>query len=361
MIVRPDGERELALRVGRRRRSSRRSPRSSTKRARQPARSKLSAMRAALRRRCRRRRRLASRAPTTTAPAALRRRHRARGQGRLRRRRRRARAARPRRARRLVRARRALRSRRRRRGAARRSGARAPPLRRGRDQVSGEPSVAPRRARAATSSRARSPPARRRCATTTTSSPAPPRARAPSRIARMEELLQKWPDFALADRALFWLGQRLAEERRSDDAVARFAEVERRFPSSEWALRAKKARADLLLSRGHPFVARAALPRADGIERSGGALGRQGGPRRFGELHRARRSSWSCASIYLVGFAWLHAARRLAARAPAPRAARAHLLRAGRRCSSSSPRSPRTAPSASPPPPSPSVAPSSCG
>jgi len=61
-------------------------------------------------------------------------------------------------------------------------------------------------------------------------------------------------DLALAG-ALF--GQRLAEERRWDEAMTRFAELERRFPSSEWALRAKKARADILLGRGHPFRARA--------------------------------------------------------------------------------------------------------
>jgi outer membrane protein assembly factor BamD (BamD/ComL family) len=94
---------------------------------------------------------------------------------------------------------------------------------------------------------------------------------------RMEALVQKWPDFALADRALFWIGQRLAEERRWSDALARFAEVERRFPSSEWALRAKKARADILLTRGHPFAARALdrelLASSDPVARSAGREG----------------------------------------------------------------------------------------
>jgi TolA-binding protein len=102
------------------------------------------------------------------------------------------------------------------------------------------------------------------------------RPRAESR-ARMEELLQKWPDFALADRALYWLGQRLSEERRWGEASARFAEIERRFPSSEWALRGKKARADILLSRGHPFLARTLyrqlIASSDPVARSAGHEG----------------------------------------------------------------------------------------
>lgn len=81
------------------------------------------------------------------------------------------------------------------------------------------------------------------------------RPRAESR-ARMEALLARHPDFALADRALFWLGQRYAEARDWKAAEARFAAVEQRFPSSEWASRAKKARADLILAAGHPFAAR---------------------------------------------------------------------------------------------------------
>jgi TolA-binding protein len=127
------------------------------------------------------------------------------------------------------------------------------------------------------------------------------RPRAESR-ARMEALLQKWPDFALTDRALFWLGQRLSEERRWDDARARFAEIERRFPSSEWALRAKKARADILLSRGHPFLARPIYRElqasSDPVARSAGSEG------------MADSVSWIARSIfvvacvlYLLGFA----------------------------------------------------------
>ena len=130
------------------------------------------------------------------------------------------------------------------------------------------------------------------------------RPRAESR-ARMEALLAKWPTFALTDRALFWLGQRLAEERRWDEAMTRFAELERRFPSSEWALRAKKARADILLGRGHPFRARAIyrelVAAADPVARSAGHEG------------LSDSVSWILRAIgvvvcivYLLGFAWLH-------------------------------------------------------
>lgn len=129
------------------------------------------------------------------------------------------------------------------------------------------------------------------------------RPRADSR-ARMEALLQKWPSFALADRALFWLGQRLAEERRFDEAIARFAEIERRFATSEWALRAAKSRADVLLSRGHPFVARAIyrqlLGSSDPVARS---AGREGLSDSLSWI--ARAVFLSACIVYLVAFAWL--------------------------------------------------------
>ena len=130
------------------------------------------------------------------------------------------------------------------------------------------------------------------------------RPRAESR-ARMEALLQKWPDFALADRALFWLGQRLAEEHRWQEAMARFAELERRFPSSEWALRAKKARADILLSRGHPFAARAIyhelIARGDAVARSAGHEGLDDSVSWI-----ARAIGVVVCILYLLAFAWLH-------------------------------------------------------
>jgi TolA-binding protein len=95
--------------------------------------------------------------------------------------------------------------------------------------------------------------------------------------ARMERLLVEHPDFALADRALYWLGQSYAQARDERRARERFAEAERRFPASEWAQRAKKARADLLLGRGHVFAARALyqalLQSGDPLARSAGVEG----------------------------------------------------------------------------------------
>jgi TolA-binding protein len=95
--------------------------------------------------------------------------------------------------------------------------------------------------------------------------------------ARMVALLTRHPEFALADRALFWLGQRLAEDRMWDAAMARYLELERRFPSSEWALRARKSRGDVLLSRGHPMQARVLYRELaasrDPLARSAGAEG----------------------------------------------------------------------------------------
>ena len=128
-------------------------------------------------------------------------------------------------------------------------------------------------------------------------------SRAGSR-ARMEALLSKWPDFALADRALYWLGQRYSDERRWDEAMARFAELERRFPASEWALRAKKARADILLSRGHPFGARAIyrglIATSDTVARSAGHEGMADSVRWI-----ARAIGVVVCILYLVAFAWL--------------------------------------------------------
>ncbi len=74
-------------------------------------------------------------------------------------------------------------------------------------------------------------------------------------MARMEKLLTAHPDFVLADRALYWLGGALADQRRGTDATARYLEVEGRFPASEWAVRAKKARGELLLRAGKPIQA----------------------------------------------------------------------------------------------------------
>jgi TolA-binding protein len=76
-------------------------------------------------------------------------------------------------------------------------------------------------------------------------------------IARMEQLLAEHPDFALADRALFWLANSYAQRRDDKHALALYERLESQFPTSEWAERARKAHGDLLLAHGHPFAARA--------------------------------------------------------------------------------------------------------
>ncbi len=87
--------------------------------------------------------------------------------------------------------------------------------------------------------------------------------------------------------------------------MARYSELERRFPSSEWARRAEKARADILLSRGHPFAARVLYRQlaamSDPIAHSAGQEG------------LADSVSWVVRAIlvavcicYLLAFAFLH-------------------------------------------------------
>jgi hypothetical protein len=96
-------------------------------------------------------------------------------------------------------------------------------------------------------------------------------------LARMESLLERHPDFTLTDRALFWLGNGYAQQRDFARALARYTTLEERFPSSEWALRAKKAHGDLLLARGHVFLARALYRQlaatSDPLARSAGREG----------------------------------------------------------------------------------------
>lgn len=132
--------------------------------------------------------------------------------------------------------------------------------------------------------------------------------------ARMAALLSRHPDFALADRGLFWLGQRLGEAQLWRDAEARYLELERRFPQSEWALRAKKARADLLLARGHPLVARRLYRELTG---SGDPLARSSGDEglRDAATWIARAVAVAGCTVYLVLFVWAH----LRALGPRPR------------------------------------------
>ncbi len=67
------------------------------------------------------------------------------------------------------------------------------------------------------------------------------------------------PEFALADHARFWLGDRLTEEGHYADADARYAEVEEH--RGELLERAQAARGRLAIFRGRPFVARAIFTR----------------------------------------------------------------------------------------------------
>lgn len=69
-------------------------------------------------------------------------------------------------------------------------------------------------------------------------------------IARMEALLRSDPDFPDAPRATFWLGTTLDGEGRRAESLARFAEVRRRWPGTEWASRAARAEGDAHLAAG---------------------------------------------------------------------------------------------------------------
>jgi TolA-binding protein len=67
---------------------------------------------------------------------------------------------------------------------------------------------------------------------------------------RVARLLAEHPDFADAPRASFWLGEQLRKEGDDEAALARFQDVIRRWPGSDWTPRAHKAIGDLYLVRG---------------------------------------------------------------------------------------------------------------
>jgi TolA-binding protein len=136
-------------------------------------------------------------------------------------------------------------------------------------------------------------------------------------IARMERLLAAHPDFALADRALYWLAGTLAAQHRDADALARWDELTRRFPSSEWTGRGQKARGDFLLARGHPYAARAVFEalRAHPTD----ALARAAADEGLRNVHTAltRLAEALVAGAYLLAFVvahvwWLVRRKRLA-------------------------------------------------
>ncbi|HEY3359462.1 MAG TPA: tetratricopeptide repeat protein [Polyangia bacterium] len=108
-------------------------------------------------------------------------------------------------------------------------------------------------------------------------------------IRRMQALLARTPGFALADRAAYWIGSVYLQQRRFDEALAAFAAVEARYPASEWAQRARKARGDILAERGDLTGARRAY---ESIMRDGdpsfAATGAFAAARVTTELWRAR-------------------------------------------------------------------------
>src|SRR5262249_27027877 len=119
------------------------------------------------------------------------------------------------------------------------------------------------------------------------------------------KLLAAHPDFPLADRALYWLGTTYAAERRPAEAEARFLAIETRFPSSEWAARAKKARGDLYLRRGHPYQARAIFAElAESPDPIARAAGREG----LAAVSSALRRwvAFAASLLYLLGFVGAH-------------------------------------------------------
>jgi TolA-binding protein len=125
-------------------------------------------------------------------------------------------------------------------------------------------------------------------------------------IAKMEALLAAHPDFALSDRALYWLGEHYLAAGRPADAEAHFLALEQRFPGTEWAARAKKGRADLLLSRGHPLAARVLYRE---LHAEPGLIARAGGEEGLIMVDTAIRRlvELIVAILYLAAFVTLHA------------------------------------------------------
>ncbi len=129
----------------------------------------------------------------------------------------------------------------------------------------------------------------------------------PESIARMETVLREHPDFALADRTLYWLGAADLEQHRERGAVDRFLELERRFPRNEWAGRAKKARGDLALRTGHPFQAHAIFVE---LSQAGDLLARAAAEEGLASVRSAERRFvlLVLSILYFLGFLLLHLA-----------------------------------------------------
>jgi TolA-binding protein len=69
-------------------------------------------------------------------------------------------------------------------------------------------------------------------------------------IARMSDLVARFPNFPLAPNAWFWLGEAHAQEKQWDEALRAYEHVRATFPNTEWAARAEKAIGDTWLERG---------------------------------------------------------------------------------------------------------------
>ena len=121
----------------------------------------------------------------------------------------------------------------------------------------------------------------------------------------MERLLAEHPDFSLTDRALFWLASRDVEIGRELEAARRFVELEKRFPSSEWARRSYKSRADLLLKEGRTDDARALYQT---LSQSSDAIAHSGGMEGLAAVHTAvvRRALVISSLLYLTLFVACH-------------------------------------------------------
>jgi TolA-binding protein len=69
-------------------------------------------------------------------------------------------------------------------------------------------------------------------------------------IARAERLLAEHPGFPLAGKVTLWIGEQHAEAGALDAALARFAEVEQRWPGAAEARLARRERGDVLVRQG---------------------------------------------------------------------------------------------------------------
>jgi TolA-binding protein len=131
----------------------------------------------------------------------------------------------------------------------------------------------------------------------------PQRSHADS-IARMEDLLRRFPTFPLSDQATLWLGEAYQQERRFDEALGAYRKVVSRWPETDAAGRAQKAIGDLWLERGQAGRARQAY---DALARRGPAWAETAnyGRKMASQLVRRRTLTWASVLVivaFLVGY-----------------------------------------------------------